>query len=273
MFQARYVKEEELKPLGLPTTDSVPNVMTLIDRASTLIDEYCGRRTEANEGSILYSTYEETLPIRPGRGNCVRLSYRPLVVITPTTQQAIALTGQAEVGPEGEDYYNTGFTPNSVVLSDKVTLSPIHSLQGFYGWPGYYQQTIPSIIAAPVILGLGLPLYFDGYGQPPAPDTVSIPDTNVNLVTGDIWVPAGQYAIPYREIKIRYNAGYDPLNVPYAVKFATASLVRNLIARGGGTTGLKGYSGAGRMTMNFTDSLIDDTIDLWLRKYKVVVVR
>ena len=72
-FQPRYIEVENLKAYGLPTEREQANIVNLVESASTLIDEYCGRQDTDGNGSLVYSTYEEQLYLPSGR-NLLRLT-------------------------------------------------------------------------------------------------------------------------------------------------------------------------------------------------------
>jgi hypothetical protein len=101
------------------------------------------------------------------------------------------------------------------------------------------------------------------FGGPPnwTPIDVSSIDWDAESQSGEVWIPAGLYMSQYTEMIAIYNSGYDPLNMPPAIKNATAALVRNFLARGGGTTGIK----------SLQDELLDSTIQRWLDAFKTVL--
>src|SRR5271154_4433237 len=116
-FQPRYLQQNELSMFGLPDINDQPNIMNMVEGASTLIDEYCGRTDGDGNGSLVYTTYAQRYLLPEGR-NVFRTMFRPLVGLTPTLASTLAASGQ--------NYY-TGFIPNSVQPPpyDQVALSPI----------------------------------------------------------------------------------------------------------------------------------------------------
>ena len=88
--------------------------------------------------------------------------------------------------------------------------------------------------------------------------------------TGEIWVPAGLYLSQYTEVLITYNSGFDPRDMPKNIKHACAALIRNLLAKGGGTTGMKSFS-VWRISGQFTEDLFDANIQRWLNAYTTVL--
>jgi hypothetical protein len=98
------------------------------------------------------------------------------------------------------------------------------------------------------------------FGGPPNWTPIDLSMIDFDPQTGEIWVPAGLYLSQYTELVVVYNSGFDPLNMPRAIKQATAMLVRNLLSRGGGTTGLRSITTAGTANISFSPDLIDDHI-------------
>jgi len=237
--------------------------MTLIDAASTLIDEDCGLTEVDGSGSLIYWTRTERLILPEGR-NVTRVSFRPMVAITPTVLATLAASGS---NPDDNHYY-TGFTANTISRPDG-TLSPIISAKGRYG----YRRRGEAPIYPDSTYGINPLQLASLFGGPPEFTPIDVQQIDFNALSGEIWVPAGLYLAQYSEIEVVYNSGFDPRTPPKAIKFVTAGLVKNMLMQGGGATGLKGYSGAGKMSMNFTESLIDPTLDGWLRNYRTVVAR
>src|SRR5271154_6232994 len=101
-FQPRYLQQNELSMFGLPDINDQPNIMNMVDGASSLIDEYCGRTDGDGNGSLVYTTYAQRMLLPEGR-NVVRMMFRPLVGLCGNLANTLALSGQ--------NYY-TGFTAN-----------------------------------------------------------------------------------------------------------------------------------------------------------------
>jgi hypothetical protein len=261
-FQPRYIFECELARFGLPTEAEQRDILTLVDRASVLIDEHCGRLNVDGHGSLVYSTYTERLILPEGR-NILRLSYRPLVSVSATVQQNIAASGaQAE---DGENFYDTGVVANTVEsLSDSV-LSPVVSARGRYG----YRRRGEAPVYPEANYGINPLQLASFFGGPPQFTDIDIQNIDFDARTGEVWLPAGLYLAQYSEVEMTYNSGFHPLDMPNAIKQATAALVLNMLVRP--ASGVRGFSGVGRMSMNFTEDYIDDTVERWLRNYKVVI--
>lgn len=255
-FQPQYILDTELAQYGLPLASCQADIITQVKAASTLIDEHCGRIDSDGNGSLVYSTYEETLYL-PENRNIVRLAYRPLAPIDANVKAALSVSG----------IWDTGFEPNTIYQGGTTRLSPLLSASGWYGYGrrGDSRRYIDSPFGG-ALIGI-----VNNFGGPPAWQAIAVEQTEFNVRTGEIWVPAGLYLSNYSEIKVRYNAGFDPRTIPPAIKHACAALVKNLLSRGSGTTGIKGISGAGKISTQFTESLIDPTIETWLAPYVTVV--
>lgn len=274
-FQPRFILKEELLKFGLPTPDQQPDIVNLVERASTLIDEYCSRTDVNGNGSLVYTTYTERILIPVGR-NIFRLSFRPLTAVSQGTVAALAASGSAtdSDGNPMDNYFYTGVLPNQIFnstapqaggLVPTTTLSPIISASGRYGYARRGQQQVyPDLNYAANVLQIA-----SFFGGPPAWTAIDVGMIDYDPRTAELWVPAGLYLSQYSEVVCSYNSGFDPLNMPRNAKHACAALVRNLLSRGGGATGLKGFS-AGRVQAQFTDDLFDPTIAAQLQSLVTV---
>jgi len=258
-FQPRFIQQVELASYGLPDVTQQPDIITLVERASTLIDEYCARTDVDGQGSLVETTYSERLFLPVGR-NIFRISFRPLIVVSPSTVAQYLASGSVANQP---NYYYTGVQANTSFAGSTVT--PLISASGRYGYARRGQQQVyPDLNYAANVLQIA-----SFSGGPPQFTGIDITACDYDKKTGEIWVPAGLYLSQYTEVLITYNSGFDPLAMPRAIKHATASLVRNLLSRGGGATGLKGF-GAGRIRAEFTEDLIDVNIQNMLAAYRTV---
>lgn len=258
-FQPQYIVQTELATFGLPDPTFQSNIMNLVEMASTLIDEYCGRVDGDGNGSLVYTTYSERMLLPEGR-NIFRTMFKPLVAVS-ATYQATLVAADAASG----HIYN-GFQPNTVLLGDNVTLSPVISASGRYG----YSRRASQQVYPDLNYGANLLQIASFFGGPPQFTPIDVTKIDFDTKTGEIWVPAGLYLSQYTEVVVTYNSGFDPLNIPKPIKHACAAVVKNSLSRAGGTTGLTGLS-AGRVSGQFTESLIDTTIDRMLTPYKVVI--
>ncbi len=250
-FQPRYITEGELAQFGLPDIDSQPNIMSLVDGASSLIDEYCGRTDGDGNGSLVYTTYSQRMLLPEGR-NIFRTMFRPLVAVPVSTTNNLASSGQ--------NFY-TGFTPNTAIMQNG-TLTPLIGASGRYGYSRRgSQQVYPDLNYGANILQIA-----SFFGGPPQFTPIDITFCDFDAKTGEIWVPAGLYLSQYTEVSIQYNSGYDPTDMPKSIKHACAALIRNLLSKGGGTTGMKSFS-VWRVSGQFNEDLIDPTVARWLAAF------
>jgi len=257
-YQPRFIAEEDLISFGLPNTTQQPDILTVVDRASTMIDEFCARADVDGQGSLAWTTYIERLFLPVGR-NIFRVSFRPLAVVDASTVAQLAASGSVDGEPNN---YYTGVQPSPIVTMANVA-SPFISCSGRYGYARRGQQQVyPDLNYAANVLQIA-----SFFGGPPQFTNIDVKSIDFDSRTGEMWVPAGLYLSQYTEVVIQYNSGFDPRKMPPAIKHSTASLVRNLLARGGGATGLKSF-GAGRIKAEFTDELIDVNIQNMLQAYR-----
>lgn len=256
-FVPRFIFASELKAYGLPSQSEQDDIMSLVEGASVLIDEHCARIDSDGNGSLVYTTYTERLHLPQGR-NVVRLTYRPLAAIPESVRVDIAASG---------DRYYTGFKSNGVVRTPGSVLSPIVSLSGRYGYGRRgEQQVYPDLNYGANILQVAS--YFGG---PPQYTPVDIGFVDFNTQVAEIWIPAGLYLSQYTEIEVMYNSGFDPRDMPSAIKQATANVTKNSMIRGGGMTGLQSITGVGKIGTSFTEELIDPTTKKLLRSYVTTI--
>lgn len=274
-FQPRFIQEEDLNYYGLPDPADVPDIVSVVERASTLIDEYCARTDVDGQGSLVYTTYVERIALPVGR-NIFRTSFRPLATVSAQTVIQLMASGSqvdAQTGTPLPNYFYTGVQPNTLttlyptntIPGDSSTLTPLVAASGRYGYGRRGQQQVyPDLNYAANILQIA-----SFFGGPPQFTNIDVTMCDFDARTGEIWVPAGLYLSQYTEVLLTYNSGFHPLRMPNAIRHATASLVRNLLSRGGGATGLKSF-GAGRIRAEFTDDLIDVNIQNMLQAYRTV---
>lgn len=258
-FQPRFILDAEIASFDLPSVQQLPNIMTIVDAASTLIDSECGRVDATGAGSLVYTTYAERIGI-PETRNIFRTAYTPLVGLDTSTQ--LALSGLNAVS--GNHFYS-GFTPNTIN-------SQMGNLSAFVGISGRYSygrksglNVFPDSQYAANILQVAA--FFGGSPQF-VPLDVSL--TDYYDLVGEVWVPAGIMMASYTEVIAIYNSGYDPRNMPKGVKHACAALVKNFIARAGGITSVQSYN-AGKIHVQFTPDLVDSTVKKWLAPFQKAI--
>jgi hypothetical protein len=258
-YQPQFIAEEDFIKFGLPDVTQQPDIVTVVQRASTFIDEFCARADVDGQGSLAYTTYTERLQPPVGR-NIARVSFRPMVAVDANTVNQLIASGSVD----GEtNYFYTGVQASTFIRVGANVLSPIISCSGRYGYARRGQtQVYPDLNYAANVLQIA-----SFFGGPPQFTPIDVTSIDFDPRTGECWFPAGLYLSQYTEIAMTYTSGFNPLAMPPAIKHATASLVRNLLSRGGGATGLKGFS-AGRIRAEFTDDLIDVNIQNMLQAYR-----
>jgi hypothetical protein len=281
-FTPRFILPNELSMYGLPDANRQPAILSLVDAASSLIDTYCGRIDGTGQGSLVYTTYMERLLMQAVNRNIVRLTFKPLVPVSATTVNLLtASANNLPVNPTTSNkiagaqqllytnYFWTGCQASTIPITGVPgsTISPILGCSGRYSYARRgAQQIYPDLNYGANILQIAA-----FFGGPPTWQTVDLTMSDFDISTGEIWIPAGLYLSQYTELVVQYNSGYDPLNMPRAVKQACALLIRNFLSRGGGTTGLRSISTAGTANVSFTPDLIDSTCASLLDPYKTVM--
>lgn len=261
VFQPRYLFENELAAYGLGGSPDIPGMLNLVDTASTMIDEYCGRTDGDGNGSLVYTTYQERiLAESPGR-NIYFVPHRPLVALTAA--QVNTLSGE-DIAASG--YYYTGVQPCTNILANG-TLSAIISASGRYvpgrrdnfGFgdePNSYLNPLNTITL---------------FGGPPPWNAIDMVNLDYDSITGQLWLSSGLYIARYSEIILVYNSGYNPGNMPKQVKRACAAMVKNLLAKGSGTTGMKSFNSSKiGVSAEFYDDVIDPNIQRLLDAFMTV---
>lgn len=267
-FQPRFIAPQELGNFNLPTVQALPTIMNAVEAASKLIDEYCGRTDGDGNGSLVWTTYTERRQLQAPARNIFTVSFKPLRALSATdlaNMTAVEAASGAGTGTGYNSYY-TGFQINTQIQANTGLLSPLLSASGRYA----YARRDSTKSYPDFNLGVN-PLQVAGiFGGPPTWNNIDITQVDFDPKTGELWIPVGIYGYQYQEVVISYNSGFDPTNIPRSLKHATAAVVKNFLARGGGTTGLKNLA-ASRINTMFTDTLIDDTVDTWLRNYVATV--
>ena len=263
-FQPLYIFPQELSQYSLPSSTGCgdgSDVMDQVETASLMIDEYCGRTDGDGNGSLVYTTYIERILAQSIGRNIYVIPHRPLVAITAAQVNTLSGLDAASGG-----YYYTGVQPSINILADG-TLSPIISASGRYV-PGRRDQygfgDEPNSYINPLnTLTL--------FGGPPPWNAIDMVNLDYDAQTGQLWLTSGLYIARYSEVLVTYNSGYDPQNMPRAVKKACAAMVKNLMAKGNGTTGMRSFT-AGRsgVSAEFDPDIIDNNCKRLLANYVTV---
>lgn len=262
-FYPCYVFPEELQLFGLPTPDCVGDIMNMVQLASQLLDSECGRIDGDGNGSLVWTTYTQRVLLQTRNRNLVELPIKPIVPITQA--QVNGVVAQASGSPSGNFWY-TGVQP-STFNSPNGSLSGILGASGRYGY-GRQDMSLayPDLFA--MINPLNLVTMFGG----PAPwVSIDVTQTDYDNKTGEVWIPAGLQLQKYSEVLFVYNSGYDPNNMPRTIKFITAAIVKNALAKGDGTTGLLSMNmGRSGPSMGMFPGLLDPTLSNMLAPYRNV---
>jgi hypothetical protein len=260
-FQPMFVFPSEYAYFGLPGTSDQPDIDNLVQMASSMIDEYCGRTDGDGNGSLVYTTYAERLLFQaPGR-NLTLLPLKPVVALSVDTIASLQALDAASGG-----FYFTGVQPSIYTLANGQ-LSGIIACSGRYGYVRRdMSQTYPDLNAL-----INPQNLISLFGGPPPWIPVDCTNIDYDAKTGEMWVPAGLQLQRYSEVIILYNSGYDPRNMPRLVKSATAALTKNLMAKGSGTTGITAQSlGRAAFSVTLSPDAIDTNIQMMLKSFKTV---
>jgi len=261
-FQPWFIFPQEYQSYGLPTNVSQPDIDNLVQFCSGIIDVHCGRTDGDGNGSLVYSTYQERLLMgSPGR-NIVTLPIKPIVAVTAATIATLMGLDAAS----GTSSYFTGCLPSTITNQGSGQLSGILACSGRYAYTRRDQaMSYPDLNA--IINPQNLMTLFGG----PAPwIPVDVSSIDYDFKTGEAWIPAGLQLQRYSEIIITYTTGYDPRYLPKLLKNATASLVKNMMLRGSGTTNILSQSvGRAAFNVTVTPDIVDPNLVRMLQPFCV----
>jgi len=274
-FAPEFLFPQEYTRYGLPTADDQPDITNLVQLASKMIDEFCGRNDGDGSGSLVYTTYQERIMSQSVGRSIFYLPHRPLVSLDATQQSLLIASGAAASqtaiaasSGDSQPYY-TGFAPGTTILNpgpDTVTqvVSAILSGAGRYAYPRRDQYPLTDgMYAAPNPLTL-----ITLFGGPPPWVPIDMTMLDYGPLTGELWIPTGMWLERYTEVIITYNSGFDPTRLPKNIKLATASLTKNLMAMGAGTTGIKSFRlGKSGISAQMADDMIDKNIQRLLQAF------
>lgn len=262
-FTSCYLFENELSQYGLPTPDRQDDIMNLVELASAIIDEACGRIDGDGNGSLAFTTYTSRILLQTRNRNLMVLPMRPVVGVPQSTVDELIASGGMV---EGKNYYYSGVQANTITQRNLGTLSGIISASGRYGYTRQDMSiSYPDLFA--FINPLNLVTMFGG----PAPWVpMDISNTDYDNKTGELWIPAGLQLQRYSEVLISWNAGWDPRIIPRPVKLVCAAIVKNAMMRGGATALMSMNLGRAGANMSFGSDLLDPRLDQMLVPYKIV---
>jgi hypothetical protein len=113
--------------------------------------------------------------------------------------------------------------------------------------------------------------YVGAFGGPPMWTQFPLSDTDVNTVTGEVWIPPGLLLAYFSDVRLRYVAGWSMDNLPTDIKQAVANIVRQAIDNpiSGNIKTLK----AGDATIQrFGASALDDDTKALLQPYRTLLM-
>ncbi len=261
-FAPRYLSSAELSLFGLPSPDEVPEIMNLVELASLLIDEDCGRIDGDGNGSLVVTTWSHRCLLQTRNRNLIECPMKPMLAVDGALRQSIQDSASGDINST-----YTGVQANTIVSQLNGMLSPIIGCSGRYG---YTRQSNGA--AYPDNGAFINPLTFLAVCGGPVPwIPIDVASIDFDPLTGELWIPAGLLLGQYSEILLVYNSGYNPLRMPRTVKHVTASLVKNALAQGNATTFLTGMSMAkSGANYAFGASLLDPVLSAMLSPFRNV---
>ena len=130
--------------------------------------------------------------------------------------------------------------------------TPLVAIEGRYGRPRRGEQ--PEIALIEAVIAFSLP------GQWTAIDPTTV---DFDPVTGELTLPWNVMGLPYNEVNVTYTAGLATIGDD--VKSACAQIVRNAQAQPALNASMTKMD---TMQMKyFSSSLVDETVQAWLRPY------
>ena len=108
------------------------------------------------------------------------------------------------------------------------------------------------------------------FGGPPTWSPFPIGQTDINMATGYVGIPAGLLLAYYSDVRIHYVAGWSQANLPGDIKQAVASIVRSSIDSPFAAN-VKLMKAGDATLERFTASSIDKDIQSLLTPYKAFV--
>jgi hypothetical protein len=172
-------------------------------------------------------------------------------------------SGQAWSATGDFQPFYTGFNLSPNVLYD-ATQSAIISASGRYAFPRrdtYPMSNDPYAFVNPLTI-------ITLFGGPPPWVAIDMTNLDYDPLTGEVWFASGMWLERYTEVIVQYNSGYDPTRFPRKLKQACATLTKNLMMRGSGTTGMNSFSlGKSGIAAQFNPDSIDDNLKRTLQAF------
>jgi hypothetical protein len=173
-----------------------------------------------------------------------------LTLTLASVAHAHAIGETAETGLAIEESTKLAKNRNYVVLR-RNPIARLVSIQGriTYSRRGDFEQSASmqnfSMVAAMSAFG-GAPVWQD----------VIVPDSNIDVQSGNIWCPIGIAMVPYNEVKLSYIAGYTQALLPPAVKQATANILR-ATAESPASASIKTFKAGDTQMERFLTTIVD----------------
>jgi hypothetical protein len=115
--------------------------------------------------------------------------------------------------PDGIPMTRLSYTPLAVAQGEQT---PFASVRARHGIPrGPNALTLAEMVAP--------------FGGPPVWVDLDPAQVEYHAATGELWLPAGIFGVPFTDVEVTYTAGYA--EVPEAVKLACAQIIRNIESR------------------------------------------
>jgi hypothetical protein len=132
---------------------------------------------------------------------------------------------------------------------------------GRYGYGRRGQQSA-GIEFIPTLLPI-----VQGFGGPPLWVPFDVTALDVNMNTGEMWVPSGLLLAYFSDVRLRYVAGWSAATLPTDIKQATANIVRGQIDTPF-SANLKIIKAGDAMMQRFGPESLDDDIKAMLEPYQ-----
>lgn len=170
-----------------------------------------------------------------------------------TLDQGVVLK-QHKYMPQGRPLTTLAYTPVMRLLSG----------QGRYGYGRRGESSRYMVDEFNLLASLS------HFGGPPAWEAFPLENTGVDSETGQVWVPAGVMLSYYSEVNLWYVAGFAQGNIPDAIKFACAQLVKATaglpaVAANGN---VKSFKAGDTQIQMFAASLLNDDAKRELNPYR-----
>ena len=146
----------------------------------------------------------------------------------------------------------------------RTSRTPVARVLAGFGRYGYGRrgQQAAGVEFIPALLSI-----VQGVGGPPLWVPFDVTAVDVNMNTGELWVPAGLLLAYFSDVRLRYVAGWSLQTLPLSVKQATANIVRGMIDTPYSANNKMLKSGDAAM-QRFNASILDDDTKALLEPYK-----